>query len=558
MLDSVTVPAWIARILGQLAEAEFIQLALVIVNAEPPLPAPRFARLGAPRPRHLLLNLYQRIDARFFRAEPDAFGQVDMSDRLASVPTLEVVPLRPKQLEHRFEAEAIGRVRKADLDVLLRFGFNIIRGEILDCARYGVWAYHHGDNQRYRDSPAFFWEMYDNNPVSGTMLQVLSEDLDGGRILYRSFSATDPTSLNRSRNAAYWKSAEFVMRRLTDLHRRGSAYLDSRPEYREAVPNKKGIYRTATNGQMIRFLARVLWGVVARKARKLVGREIWYVAYRRVAAHGELVSDVISAGTSSRSESFRLMPSPRGRYYADPFVVEHQGRHYVLFEDYDLAAGKGVISWTCFDEHGVPNPAQVALARDYHLSYPFVFRWNGNWYMAPESGENRTIELFRAEEFPVRWALERVLVDNVTAFDPTILEHDGLWWLFASVAVQGGSAADELFLFYADSPLDEWTPHPMNPIVSDVRCARPAGRVFSHGGMLIRPGQDSSRRYGYATVFSCITTLTTTQYAETPIHRLEPGWMRGNLATHTFNADGEYEVVDALRWVCRSTNVVSH
>jgi hypothetical protein len=551
MLDSLTVPAWIARILGQLAEAEFIELALVILNAEPPLPTPRFARPPAPRSRHLLLNLYQRIDARFFRAEPDAFGQVDMSYRLASVPTLAVVPLRPEHSECRFAAEAIGTVREADLDVLLRFGFNTIRGEILDCARFGVWAYHHGDNREYRDGPAFFWEMYEDNPVSGTTLQVLTDDLDGGRTLYRSFSATDLSSLYRSRNSAYWKSAEFVIRRLTDLHRRGSRYLDALPDYRESVPYEIGMYRAATNGQMIRFLARVLSGVVARKGRKLLGREIWYVAYRRVAAGGELVSGVISAGTTSHSGSFQLMSSPRGRYYADPFVVEHQGRHYVLFEDYDLATGRAVISWTCFDEHGVPAPAQVALRRDYHLSYPFVFRWSGNWYMAPESAENRTIELFRAEEFPVRWALERVLVDNVTAFDPTILEHHGLWWLFANVAVPGGSAADELFLFYADSLLGEWTPHPLNPIVSDVRCARPAGRVFSQGGMLIRPGQDSSRRYGYATVFNHITTLTATQYAETPIHRLEPGWMRGNLATHTFNTDGEYEVVDALRWVFR-------
>jgi hypothetical protein len=547
MLDSLTVPAWIARILGQLAEAEFIELALVILNAEPPLPTARLARLRAPRSGHLLFNLYQHIDARLFRAEPDAFAQVDVSDRLASVPTLETVPLRPEHSEHRFAAEAIGTVREADLDVLLRFGFNIIRGEILDCPRYGVWSYHHGDNREYRGGPAFFWEMYETNPVSGTTLQVLTEDLDGGPILYRSFSATGLTSLNRSRNGAYWKSAEFVIRRLTDLYRRGWRCLDALPEYREAVPYEKGIYRAATNDQMIRFLTRVLSGVVARTGRRLLGRDIWYVAYRRVEAGGELVSDMISTGTTSRSERFRLMPSPRGRYYADPFVVEHQGRHYVLFEDYDLATRKAVISWTCFDEHGVPNPAQVALARDYHLSYPFVFRWNGNWYMAPESSKNRTIELFRAEEFPVRWALERVLVDNVNAADPTILEHHGLWWLFANVAVPGGPIADELFLFYADSPLGEWTSHPMNPIVSDVRCARPAGRVFSHDGVLIRPGQDCSRRYGYATVFNRITTLTASQYAETPIHRLEPGWMRGNLATHTFNTDGEYEVVDALR-----------
>jgi hypothetical protein len=305
---------------------------------------------------------------------------------------------------------------------------------------------------------------------------------------------------------------------------------------------------------MIRFLARRAWGVAVRKVRKLLVREIWYVAYRPTSTAGDLVSDVLSGRGTLRSKGWRLMSSPQGRYYADPFVVEDHGRHYMFFEDYDVVARRAVISWTCFDDHGTPLPAQIAVQRDYHLSYPFVFRWSGNWYMAPETAENGTIELFRAEEFPTRWELDRVLIADIRAFDPTIFEHDGRWWLLANAAVPGGTIADELFLFYADSPLGEWTAHPMNPIVSDVRRARPAGRPFSHDGMLIRPAQDSSRRYGYATVFNRVTRLTTTQYAETPIRRLEPGWMRGNLATHTFNTDGEYQVLDALRRVARRRN----
>jgi hypothetical protein len=528
MLDSLTVPAWIAKILRQLAEAEFVELALVVLNAEPAAAQPRFARLRAPRRDHLLFGLYSRLDSRLFRSEPDAFADVDMADELADVCRLEVVPLRPKPFEHRFEPVAIESIRDADLDVLVRFGFNIIRGEILDCARYGVWSYHHGDNREYRGSPAFFWEMYEGNPVSGTMLAVLTEDLDAGRILYRSFSATDLSSLHRNRNGPYWKSAEFVLRSLSELHRLGWDHLTSRPDYREAARYEKHIYRAPTNGQTARFLVRLVAGALHRKARRLVLDDVWHIGYRR-----------------SRSERFRLMTAPPGRYYADPFVVEHEGRHHLFFEDDDLDGGRGVISWTCFDEHGVPRPAQPALRRPYHLSYPCVFQWDGGWYMVPESCQQRTVELFKAADFPRGWALERVLLTGVDAVDATILEHEGRFWLFANVAVPGGPIADELSLFLADSPLGEWVPHPMNPIVSDVRRARPAGRVIMRDGTLIRPSQDCSGRYGFATVFNHITRLSPTEYAETPIGRLEPGWMRGNLATHTFNAAGEYEVVDA-------------
>ena len=95
MLDSLTVPAWIAHVLRQLAEAPFVELALVVLNAEPRPPAPRFARLRSPRRHHLLFQLYARVDRRVFRRDPDAFAEVAMADELRSVPKREVVPLRP-------------------------------------------------------------------------------------------------------------------------------------------------------------------------------------------------------------------------------------------------------------------------------------------------------------------------------------------------------------------------------------------------------------------------------------------------------------------------------
>ena len=110
----------------------------------------------------------------------------------------------------------------------------------------------------------------------------------------------------------------------------------------------------------------------------------------------------------------------------------------------------------------------------------------------------------------------------------------------------GGSSLDALHLFYADSLFaDEWTPHRSNPVVKDIRSARPAGRIFMQDGRLIRPSQDSSRRYGYALRFNRITTLDENDYAETAVSTFRPpgGKM---LATHTFNQAGELTVIDAI------------
>jgi hypothetical protein len=180
------------------------------------------------------------------------------------------------------------------------------------------------------------------------------------------------------------------------------------------------------------------------------------------------------------------------------------------------------------------------------MSYPFLFEHDGEHYMIPETAENRRIELYRATNFPGEWQLERILLEDIEAVDATLFRRDGHLWLFANVGDSGGPTVDELFLFRADSLDGEWTPHPMNPVVSDVRRARPAGRLFERDGTLIRPGQDCSRRYGSAVVLNEITVLTPERYEEATLGRIDPAWWKGNLGSHTYNFDGRIEVVDGL------------
>ena len=105
-----------------------------------------------------------------------------------------------------------------DLDVALCFGFRILKGDALKIARHGVWSFHHGDNLVNRGGPAGFWEVMDGIPVTGSVLQILTEDLDNGRVIYRSWSPTsDRFSVKANRNNLYWKSSAFVIRKLKDL-----------------------------------------------------------------------------------------------------------------------------------------------------------------------------------------------------------------------------------------------------------------------------------------------------------------------------------------------------
>ena len=166
--------------------------------------------------------------------------------------------------------------------------------------------------------------------------------------------------------------------------------------------------------------------------------------------------------------------------------------------------------------------------------------------MTPECAQLGRIEAFRCVRFPDKWELHGVLMDGVRAFDPTLIEHEGRWWMFVTIQEGGNSTDDELHLFHALNPFDEWTPHPLNPINVDVRSARPAGALFRENGELFRPAQDCSVRYGYALSIQRILRMTVEDYQEEEVRRILPDWARNISGTHTVNKAAGVTVYDCI------------
>ena len=138
------------------------------------------------------------------------------------------------------------------------------------------------------------------------------------------------------------------------------------------------------------------------------------------------------------------------------------------------------------------------------------------------------------------------LMENIEAVDATLHYHQNKWWLFANVVENpGASPCDELFLFYSEElHTKNWTPHPLNPVVSDVKKARSAGNIFIHEGKILRPSQNCSKRYGYGFNINEIKTLNENEYEETEITSIEPNWDARVTATHTLNNAGDLTVID--------------
>ncbi|MEM8889209.1 MAG: hypothetical protein AAGD28_14620, partial [Bacteroidota bacterium] len=355
-------------------------------------------------------------------------------------------------------------------------------------------------------------------------------------IIQKSWSRIDAKSITRTQEMIYAKSISLIPRSLEALHEQKALPIEID---NSDIPNGK----IKTHPFLLGINGVKHGGRIAKELfQKATGRGQWFLMY--------------SFENSLWNNGLEFLPifPPKDAFWADPFVIERNNHFYIFFEELPYATNKGHISCMRLNmESGEPEESFVVLEKDYHLSYPFIFEYERDLYMIPESCENRSIELYRCKNFPGEWEYLGNLMEDVNAVDTTLFFHQGYWWMFSSIAEHEGALHDdELSLFYADTPLSKtWTPHPANPIVSDVRKARMAGKVFRHEGKIYRPAQDCSGLYGRAFSFYEIEELNPGTYRERLVRNIQADWNPKFTRTHTFNREGGLKVIDSYRRISK-------
>jgi hypothetical protein len=349
--------------------------------------------------------------------------------------------------------------------------------------------------------------------------ELVARQVDGEHVLYRTRSLVRRLSLQRTRAPIFWKTAALPARALGQPRRDlGTPVPRRTPDPSATDAGRLGVHLLARAGRSLhdRVGSRPSWSIA------------WRQASERTAADGAFVP------------TGRLDPPPDS-FYADPFLATEDGRHYLFYEAYRRRLGRAEL--VAQEIGGSTDAPRTILARPYHLSYPFVFAADGEHYLLPESADGGRVELFRADAFPWSWRTDTTLLEGVRAYDPTLIEHGGRYFLFAAVP-EPDADIDELHLYVADDLRGPYRAHPLNPIVSDVARSRPAGRIYRERGRLVRPAQDGSGGYGSALVLNEILRLGPDEYEERPQTRIAPRWDESAVGMHTIDYDGSFEVVD--------------
>lgn len=312
-------------------------------------------------------------------------------------------------------------------------------------------------------------------------------------------------------------------------------------------------------------LYRALHMPPRRLLRKLTGeKEIYTIAVRPVPkAEGD---DPLPA---LGGEAYTPLTARAGFWYADPLLYRRGGTRWLFAEAMDMAAGKGRIEFCTLSDDGTPDEWQVALDEEFHLSFPYVFDWNGETWMIPESGGDHSLRLYRARNFPIGWELvqrfpmqgepcDTILVDrspqsltllcSETRPDNQLLVRYRRYLLRYAVPqtdVTGAPLADA-----GETPLFELCPdEPFNLQHRDFDLtSRNAGPLFVLGRQVIHPTQVSTQvDYGvYLQFFARRGSSEVPLCAATPhtvrIQGLPPQDVVG---IHTYCRDDRLEIIDA-------------
>ena len=530
VVPSENIPSWISYSISELYNSPFAQISAIFMSSN----NKKQGILNCPKQiKYWAYHLYLKIENLFFKPKLNAFKAENIKKLF---PELNIIELKE---ENGVSLPVLKKKHKSEIkiDLAIQFSQNkfLVRWQTIP--RYGIWKICNNSQLLKNGFYAGFWEVIKKYPVTEGSISVDFPN-NQSHIIYQTFSPTHPYSILKNANRHYWKMSSILVHKLRVFYETFALEVD----YSKKLSVKKLQYdftdsrRPPDNIKLILNLIPFWIKTLLYFINKALFLEQWVLLYN------------FERALPIRTNNLHRLIPPPDRLWADPHTFRQNGSYYIFIEEKLYATRKGHISYIKLNEDGTSTKPQKVLETPYHLSYPFIFKWNNILYMIPESSAINAIALYRCIQFPDKWKFVHYLMENVCAVDATLHFCNNKWWLFTNIKTHPGATNwDQLFLFYADTPLSrEWKSHVKNPIISDAMRARPAGKILKLNGKLIRPSQDCSSRYGAGIRFNEIIKISPEEYLEREIDNLHPDWDKFVKGTHTVNFEEKMTIVDAI------------
>lgn len=482
-----------------------------------------------PDQRSFLFNLYSNVFLKAGRKR-----RIHVESLSLTIPPATTIAMKNPMSSH-LGSHDLEALKRLDLDFILDFGEQILPDEILTVPRFGVWSFRNDDGTRNHRLPDCFWQVYNDNPVTGAVLEVSTNNQTAATPIWAGHLKTVRSSYAENLDQTLSACSRWPAQACIKL-RNGN--LDFHVVEKPSPVTQP--YRQPSNIETCLLILKTL-------KRRISG--IYRLLFRYTAWNIGIVDSPISAFlVPDFRPVIRWLPQQRnGHIQADPFGRSDGRSLTILFERLDYFRRKGTICAVEVSDNTPIQEPKVVIELPVHMSYPYVFEHKGETYCVPETSQAREVPIYKAVEFPNRWIKVGRLLENIRAIDTTVFQHNDRWWSMFTDRDRGGDA--NLYVWHAPDLWGPWQPHPLNPVKTDIRSARPGGTPFVHEGQLYRPAQDCSRTGGGSIVVNRVKQLTTTEFQEEPVAVVAPysgtPYQKG---LHTLSAAGLFTLIDGKRF----------
>ena len=333
MCRGTVFPAWQADTIKRLLSLEKVSFGLLIFDDNPPASGKRNLK-------HLLWYAYSSLSKKLSRSS----GKVDLTNQFEAISSIFCQTEKSDHLSQQFRDQDIKRIREADLHFILKFGFGNIRGMILDDARYGVLSFLHDDEQAYRGGPPAFWEIYNDDKITGAILYRLTDTLDAGLILKKGFVKTK-YSYASNMDQIFKETSRWPALLCIDI-------LNGHTDQFHAKPGEttSPFHQRPRNRQVLAFLFKLIYFNLREASRSVFFTDYWNIG---------VVKAPISAFLDEEKPEVDWYPlRSRNRFLADPFcLVDETDNHrlHIFYETYPFIEARGKLDYVLYEQSFGPE-----------------------------------------------------------------------------------------------------------------------------------------------------------------------------------------------------------
>lgn len=428
-----------------------------------------------------------------------------------------------------FNDDELTKISDKNLDLILKMEKGNIKGKILEIPKFGVISCRFDDKNIGFVGPVGFWQVYFKK-TSSSFTIIKHKNNDGENEIIFEGSLPTKNFYYHNKIFIFKQTAKYIDIVCQKIYENN---LNIKLEKFSPLPSKHPKFF-----EVFYYLTKNILFFFFKLFEKISGRKsYWKVGFKE------------DNFENYDFKSFTIINDlEKNRFLADPFLFKHNNFNYLFAEDYNFNKKKGVISCYQLNKDKYKYIGK-ALEEDFHLSFPFIFQYNNEIFMCPETHKINEIRLYQSTNFPLSWKYKTTLIRNIYAIDTIIFEKDNIWWLLTTTDKNGIDDLSELSIFYSkDGPLtNNWIPHKLNPIYVDPLKARNGGILFQKDEIFRINQKIDFNSYGKEFNVNKIIKVDENNFEEKLIKNIKPDFFKNIFGTHHMNNNEDYTVFDFLK-----------